>query len=267
MEKLVLKDLSVNKIKTLIDNGDLAEEDFLLLAKEDDRKSVKAIEKTILNQKAKKEKLLQKYEEMDSFEREYRSKGFQFIAGLDEVGRGPLAGPVVSAAVILDKNNPVIGLDDSKKLSEKKRLELFDEIVEKCIAFSYSFIGEKLIDSINILEATKLSMLSCVEKMDVTPDLLFIDAISIKSDIKQVSIVHGDARSNSIAAASIIAKVVRDEYMKKLHTEFPQYKFSSNKGYGSREHIDAIREFGPCTHHRMSFIKNIVVSSNVNRND
>ncbi len=258
LEELVLRDHSVKRIKEMISEGSLTEIEFLTLAKDDSRKAVESIVKSIENKKAKEELLLKKYSEMNTFENDFRNRGFKCIAGLDEVGRGPLAGPVVSAAVILDPSKKIIGLDDSKKLSEKKRLELFQKIVENCISYSYTFIGEKLIDELNILEATKVSMLSSVDKLKVKPDLLFIDAIRIKTDIKQIPIVHGDARSNSIAAASIVAKVIRDEYMKKIHKEFPMYNFESNKGYGSGEHIEAIKKCGPCKYHRKSFIKNFV---------
>ncbi len=258
LEELVLKDHSVNDIKVLLKSEKLSEEDFLILAKDDNRKAIQSIVKSIKNRRKKEELLFKKYKKMNAFEEDFRKRGFQFIAGIDEVGRGPLAGPVVSAAVILDPNKEIIGLDDSKKLSEKKRLDLFDKIVEYCISYSYTFIGEKLIDELNILEATKVSMLKSVGKLTVKPDLLFIDAIRINTNIKQIPIVHGDARSNSIAAASIVAKVIRDEYMKKIHKEFPMYNFESNKGYGSKEHTDAIKKHGPCRYHRKSFIKNFI---------
>ncbi len=258
LEESVLKDHSVKRIKEMISEGSLTEVEFLRLAKEDNRKAVQSIVKSIKNKKVKEELLIKKYSEMNTFEDDFRSRGFIYIAGIDEVGRGPLAGPVVSAAVILDPSKKIIGLDDSKKLSEKKRLELFEKIVERCISYSYTFIGEKLIDELNILEATKVSMLTSVDKLKTRPDVLFIDAIRIHTDIKQIPIVHGDARSNSIAAASIVAKVIRDEYMKKIHKEFPMYNFESNKGYGSGEHIEAIKKYGPCKYHRKSFIRNFI---------
>ncbi len=258
LEKLVLRDHSISEIKELIDNKRLDIDLFLELAKKDNRSGVKNIVKKILNERKKIEKLYNKYKKMNSFEEKFYEKGVKLIAGIDEVGRGPLAGPVVSAAVILDKNIKILGLDDSKKLSEEKREKLFNEIVEKALCYSYSFMGISLIDEINILNATKVSMVESVKSLDIKPELLFIDAINIDYDIKQISIIHGDAISNSIAAASIVAKVIRDRYMKKIHKEYPVYNFLSNKGYGTKEHIEAIKKHGICKYHRKTFVKNFI---------
>ena len=181
---------------------------------------------------------------------------FENIAGIDEVGRGPLAGPVVSAAVILPKdcNLPV---DDSKKLSEKKRNQLFVQIKEQAIAIGIGIIDHEIIDKINILQATKLSMLQAIEKLDIQPDFLLIDALTLDTKIPQLAIIGGDGKNASIAAASIIAKVTRDSIMVDYHQKYPEYFFHKNKGYGVPAHIAAIKEHGLCTIHRRSFTKKL----------
>lgn len=193
---------------------------------------------------------------MQSFEREY--KDCEFICGIDEVGRGPLAGPVVAGAVILPKDCDILYLNDSKKLSEKKREELYDEIMEKAVATGLGFIGPERIDEINILQATYEAMRQAISKLSVKPDILLNDAVTIPNvDIKQVPIIKGDAKSVSIAAASIIAKVTRDRLMVQYDELFPEYGFASNKGYGSATHIQAIKKYGPTNIHRTTFIKNL----------
>lgn len=195
---------------------------------------------------------------------EYEDKFLEYdIAGVDEAGRGPLAGPVVAGCVILDKNNDILFLNDSKKLSEKKREELFIEIKEKALAYGIGIVSEKVIDEINILEATHVAMKAAYsacdkmykEKTGKTINMLFVDALKIKKvDIKQVSIVHGDALSKSIAAASIIAKVTRDHIMLEYDKEYPEYSFAKHKGYGTKSHMDIIRKIGPSPIHRKSFL-------------
>lgn len=203
--------------------------------------------------------LQEKYRNMSEYENEARSQGFVSVAGMDEAGRGPLAGPVVAAAVILDPENPVYGVDDSKKLSPKKRAALKAEIEAKAISVGVGIVDVETIDSINILEATKLAMKKAVEALDPPPQLLLIDAVRLKDlPIEQRSIIKGDALSVSIAAASIIAKETRDEMLKAYDELYPEYGFASHKGYGTKQHMDAIREFGPLPIHRKTFIKNIV---------
>ena len=203
--------------------------------------------------------LQEKYRNMSEYENEARSQGFVSVAGMDEAGRGPLAGPVVAAAVILDPENPVYGVDDSKKLSPKKRAALKAEIEAKAISVGVGIVDVETIDSINILEATKLAMKKAVEALDPPPQLLLIDAVRLKDlPIEQRSIINGDALSVSIAAASIIAKETRDEMLRAYDELYPEYGFASHKGYGTKQHMDAIREFGPLPIHRKTFIKNIV---------
>ena len=205
------------------------------------------------------EQLKEKYEVMSEYEKEYQAKGYQFIAGIDEAGRGPLAGPVVAAACILDPNNPILGLDDSKKLSEKKREALFVEIQEKALAYSIMQADAEVIDKINILEATKDCMRNCVAellKTEYAPSVLLIDAVNLSgTGVEVVPIIKGDAKSNSIAAASILAKVSRDHIMMEYDKEYPGYGFGKHKGYGTKDHYAAIREHGMTPIHRRSFLK------------
>lgn len=181
------------------------------------------------------------------------------ICGIDEVGRGPLAGPVVTAAVILPKDCDILYLNDSKKLSEKKRELLYDVIMEKAIAVGVGIEGVEVIDKINILQATYSAMRRAVKDLAVTPDLLLVDAVVIPDiSIEQINIIKGDEKSISIAAASIVAKVTRDRMMVALDEVYPAYGFASNKGYGASKHIDTIKAIGPCPIHRRTFIKNFV---------
>ena len=202
------------------------------------------------------EQLKDKYEIMMQFEKEGYSDGARFIAGIDEAGRGPLAGPVVAAACILDPDRPILGLDDSKKLSEKKREALFEEIKERALAYCVIAKGPELIDEINILEATKQAMRDCVSGLSVKPDLLLIDAVKLEgTGVPVNAIIKGDAKSNSIAAASILAKVSRDHMMIDYDREYPGYGFAKHKGYGTKDHYAAIREYGMTPIHRRSFLK------------
>ena len=203
------------------------------------------------------EKELARLEAMKEFEREYDV--CSLICGVDEAGRGPLAGPVAAGAVILPKDCTILYLNDSKKLSEKRREELFLEIREKAVSYSVGIVGPERIDEINILQATYEAMRQAVSGLGVVPDLLLNDAVTIPElAIPQVPIIKGDAKSVSIAAASILAKVTRDHLMEEYDKQFPQYGFAKHKGYGTAAHVAAIREFGPCPIHRRSFLKNIL---------
>ena len=216
----------------------------------------KAEEKELKKQE-KLQKEIARCEELKRYEKEYES--FGYICGIDEVGRGPLAGPVVAGAVILPKDCDILYINDSKKLSEKKREELYDVIMEKAIAVGIGYSSHIRIDEINILQATYEAMREAISKLSVKPDILLNDAVTIPGiDIKQVPIIKGDAKSISIGAASIIAKVTRDRLMVEYDSKYPGYGFASNKGYGSAAHIAAIKEIGPCDIHRRSFIKNFV---------
>ena len=195
---------------------------------------------------------------------EFEDKFSDFvIAGVDEAGRGPLAGPVVAGCVVLDRDKEILFLNDSKKLSEKRRNELYDEIIEKSLAYGIGIVNEKTIDEINILNATHIAMKDAYEKantmlkekMGKEINLLFVDALNIKDvDIKQVSIIHGDALSISIAAASILAKVTRDRMMLEYDNIYKEYGFAKHKGYGTKFHMDKLKEIGPCEIHRKSFL-------------
>lgn len=199
------------------------------------------------------EKELARTEEMWHYERLYPDR--DYIGGIDEVGRGPLAGPVVAACVILPKDCNLLYINDSKQLTEKKREELYDRILEEAVAVGIGSVSHEVIDEINILQATFAAMREAIGKLSVTPDQLLVDAVHIPGiAIPQRGIIKGDAHSISIAAASIVAKVTRDRYMVEMDAKYPGYGFAGNKGYGSAEHIAALREKGPCEIHRRSFI-------------
>lgn len=208
-------------------------------------------------QAARLAKERERLETMSVYEKQYAS--YSAICGIDEVGRGPLAGPVVAGAVILPRDTEILYLNDSKKLSEKKREALYDEIMEKAVAVGIGMASPARIDEINILQATYEAMRMAIDKLQVRPDLLLNDAVTIPDvEISQVPIVKGDAKSISIAAASIVAKVTRDRMMKEYEEIFPGYDFASNKGYGTKAHIQALKTLGPCVIHRRSFIGNFV---------
>lgn len=204
----------------------------------------------------RQEMLKERLDVMLRHERGLWSSGRSFIAGVDEVGRGPLAGPVVSAAVILPQDFDLLGVDDSKKLSPKKREELCEAIKEKALAWSVGWVGPERIDEINILEATKEAMAQAVNGLKIHPDHVLIDGnFTVKAlALPQTAIVKGDANSTSIAAASILAKVTRDKYMEEMDAVYPGYAFASNKGYGTKAHYDGLKAQGPCPIHRRSFI-------------
>lgn len=223
----------------------------------DNRASVVSLIAKYKKQEEKRNKERARLKEMRIYENKYAE--YSFICGIDEVGRGPLAGPVMAAAVILPKDCEILYLNDSKKLSEKKREELYDEIMEKATAVGIGYAGPERIDEINILQATYEAMRMAIQNLKVQPDLLLNDAVTIPGvDVKQVPIIKGDAKSVSIAAASVIAKVTRDRLMTEYDKMFPGYGFASNKGYGSAAHIEALKEQGPTPIHRASFIKNYI---------
>ena len=224
---------------------------------DDNRAGVVSLLSKYKKQEEKLEEEKKRIENMSIYERKYAD--FPYICGIDEVGRGPLAGPVVAGAVILPKNCDILYLNDSKKLSEKMREALYDEIMEKAVATGIGIVGPGRIDEINILQATYEAMRMAIDNLRVRPDLLLNDAVTIPEvNIKQVPIIKGDAKSISIAAASIIAKVTRDRLMVQYEEVLPGYGFASNKGYGSSAHIQAIQELGATPIHRQSFIRNFV---------
>lgn len=209
-----------------------------------------------LKRQARLEKERVRIEAMKVYEKEYESHGW--ICGIDEVGRGPLCGPVVASAVILPKDCQILYLNDSKKLSEKKREELYDVIMEQAAAVGVGMASPQKIDEINILQATYEAMRQAIDSLKVKPAVLLNDAVTIPGvEIPQIPIIKGDAKSVSIAAASIIAKVTRDRMMVEYDRIYPGYELASNKGYGTKVHMEALRTLGPCEIHRRSFIKNI----------
>lgn len=232
-------------------------ENLIQLFGQDSRKGVQN-----LLQKARKtrEKFCleqERLEKMRIYEKKYEA--FSAICGVDEAGRGPLAGPVVAGAVILPKDCSILYLNDSKQVSAARREKLFDEIQEKAVAHGVGIVSAKRIDEINILQATYEAMRLAIEALDITPEFLLVDAVTIPDiSIKQEGIIKGDAKSVSIAAASILAKVTRDRMMLEYDTLYPEYGFAGHKGYGTQAHIAAIREHGPCKIHRKTFIHNFV---------
>lgn len=218
---------------------------------------VKSAKKRLEGLKKERERL----QIMKKYEQEYGE--YSYICGIDEAGRGPLAGPVVAGAVILPKDCDILYLNDSKQLSEKKREELYDIIMEKALATGIGYASPRRIDEINILQATYEAMRQAIGQLSVKPDLLLNDAVTIPgTDIRQIPIIKGDAKSISIAAASIIAKVTRDRLMVQYDEVFPEYGFASNKGYGAKAHLEALKKYGPTAIHRNSFLKNILEVGN-----
>lgn len=248
----------ISEIKKILQAAEINElPAFVITYGQDARSGVKELVRKAEKRIDDYEKELKRTEKMKEFEYQYGS--FSYICGIDEVGRGPLAGPVVAGAVILPKDCDILYLNDSKQLSEKKREELYVEIMEKAVSTGLGFVSPERIDEINILQATYEAMREAVGKLSPVPDLLLNDAVTIPDiSIRQVPIIKGDAKSISIAAASIIAKVTRDRLMVQYDAVFPEYGFAANKGYGAKAHIDAVKKFGPSPIHRKSFIKNFL---------
>lgn len=229
--------------------------EFISAYKEDERPGVKALVQKAQKQIAAMEKEMARTEALKFYEKQYNA--YSYICGIDEVGRGPLAGPVVAGAVILPKDTDILYINDSKKLSEKKREELYAVIMEKAVATGIGYASPERIDQINILQATYEAMRQAIQNLSVVPDILLNDAVTIPQvPMKQVPIIKGDAKSISIGAASIIAKVTRDRLMVEYDKIMPEYGFASNKGYGSAAHIEALKKYGPTPIHRKTFIKN-----------
>lgn len=251
--KFIMEKMTIGEIeqKLLIERSH--DDAFIQFLKKDERKGVQKVLAKWEKLCAKEELLQKKFVEMTSFEREIRKQGFQLIAGIDEAGRGPLAGPVVAAAVILPEEFYLPGIDDSKKLSEQSREEYFAYIQSEAIAVGVGIIDAQEIDSINILEAAKKAMLNAVSQLTVSPDYLLVDAVKLETPYPAEALIKGDARSVTIAAASIIAKVTRDRLMKEIDKEYPHYGFASNMGYGTAAHLDALRTYGVTPYHRRSF--------------
>ena len=230
---------------------------FIAAYENDERAGVQALINKAKKKRLDYEKELLRTEKMKEYERKYAS--YSYICGIDEVGRGPLAGPVVAGAVILPRDCQILYLNDSKQLSEKKREELYEVIMENAVSTGLGFVSPERIDEINILQATYEAMRQAIGKLEKEPDLLLNDAVTIPGvEIRQVPIIKGDAKSVSIAAASIIAKVTRDRLMVQYDEIYPEYGFASNKGYGAAAHIEALKKYGPTPIPRRSFLKNLL---------
>ncbi len=249
---------SIAELKRELQCADLKEREKLLDAlREDSRAGVRALVSKYEKEERKLQEERARLHAMRMYEEKYAHLGY--VCGIDEVGRGPLAGPVMAAAVILPPDCEILYLNDSKKLSEKRREILYDQIMEQAVAVGVGEVSHSRIDEINILQATYEAMRQAVAALSVAPQILLIDAVTIPDmEIMQEAIIKGDAKSVSIAAASIIAKVTRDRMMKRYHEQYPAYGFDKNKGYGSREHIEALRRHGPCDIHRRTFITHFV---------
>ena len=250
--------MTVNEIKAELETASPESIEILLERyAQDPRSSVQALVKTYYRKREKRNQEILRTERLKVYERKYEHLGY--VCGIDEVGRGPLAGPVVAAAVILPKDCGILYLNDSKQLSAAKREELYDVIMEQAVAVGIGYNSPARIDEINILQATYEAMRDAVSKLKVTPQVLLNDAVTIPGiDICQVPIIKGDGKSVSIAAASIVAKVTRDRLMVKYDEILPGYGFASNKGYGSAAHIEALKKLGPTPIHRKSFIGNFI---------
>ncbi len=250
--------MKIEEIKTLLKQT--KEEDLELRLEElraDERPGVAKLVVQYEKKLEKYKKELERLEQMCSYERKYPETSV--ICGIDEVGRGPLAGPVVTCAVVLPRDCRILYINDSKKLSEKKREELYEIIMKEALAVNLGMESPKVIDEINILQATLSAMKKAIMGLNIKPDVVLADAVTIPGiPCSQEAIIKGDAKSMSIAAASIVAKVTRDRMMEEYDKLYPQYDFASNKGYGTKKHIQALQEYGPCPIHRYSFIGNLI---------
>ena len=255
-----MEKLKVSQIKELIENIEYNQyEEYIIKLENDERKSVKDLAKKLRNKIQAHENEMARLELINQFENEGYYRGYLSIGGIDEAGRGPLAGPVVASVVVFEPNTKIEGVNDSKKLSEAKREELFDIIKEKAIDYGIGIVNNNEIDEINILNATYLAMKKALNCLENQPDYLLIDAATIPGvDIDQKPIIKGDSKSISIAAASILAKVTRDNIMYQYDDMYPGYGFKGHKGYGTKEHYEAIEKLGITPIHRKSFLKNIL---------
>lgn len=254
-----MKNESIQEIKTALKEITNPSDPRIYVWENDPRAGVKQALSQWQKQLGRKETERALYEEMKQFEKNAYSQGHRLIAGIDEVGRGPLAGPVVAAAVILPENCTLLGVNDSKKLSVKKRDELYNQIQDQAISIGLGIASQQVIDEVNIYQATKIAMGQALEDLSFVPDYLLIDAMKLEVQLPQESIIKGDARSISIAAASIIAKVTRDRLMEDYAELYPGYGFEKNAGYGTKEHLSGLEKLGICPIHRKTFapIKNM----------
>ena len=237
-------------------------EDWMKEIQKDERAGVQKAWSTWLNRYEKQQKLIEEHNKKIEFDRSFQPFDGAFVAGVDEAGRGPLAGPVVTAAVILPVDcEDLLGINDSKQLTKIQRSNFAEKIKQYALSYSIHFQSVQTIDELNIYEATKQSMKQSVLNLHIEPHYVILDAMEIPIEIPQSSIIKGDAKSLAIASASILAKHARDEYMEQLHTKYPQYGFDQHAGYGTKQHIEALEKFGPTSHHRKSFepIKSMIL--------
>jgi ribonuclease HII len=255
-----MKNKSVKEIKEIVESLDTNMYlEYIEILRMDERKSVKDIALKLAKKLDSIRKEDERLELINAFENEGYKNGYTLIGGIDEAGRGPLAGPVVAAVVVFEPNTKIEGINDSKKLSEQKRNELFDIIKEKALDYGIGIVSNEEIDEFNILNATYMAMKKAINSLKNTPDYLLIDAATIPDiDIAQKPIIKGDSKSISIAAASILAKVTRDNLMYQYDEIYPEYGFRGHKGYGTKEHYEAIESVGITPIHRKSFLKNIL---------
>lgn len=260
MENLNEKTQTVTEIKNILKDLEVQDKkEFVALYENDNRDGVKKLVDKANKDIVAYDNEIVRLNDMMKYERALYKKDIHNIAGVDEVGRGCLAGPVVVASVILPRDCIIMYANDSKKLSAKMREQLYDEIIEKAVAYSVSMIHNDTIDEINILQSTKIAMKHSIETLKVKPNHVLVDAVTIDGiNIEQTPIIKGDEKSMTIACASIVAKVYRDRLMEQYGELFPEYDFANNKGYGSAKHIEAIEKYGLCNIHRRSFTKNFV---------
>ncbi|GAA6114679.1 ribonuclease HII [Apilactobacillus apinorum] len=244
---------SINEIKEQLKQVNDLNSDLILKYSQDSRIGVQKLITQTKKRIKKFDDQKAAFQERLKFERDFWSKGIEIVAGVDEVGRGPLAGPVVTCAVVLPEDFSIYEVNDSKQLSEKKRYELASKIKDKALDYSYGIADNKLIDDINIYEATRVAMKQAVMGLKKTPDELIVDAMQIPVDIDQLRLIKGDAKSASVSAASILAKTYRDDLMKQYDKEYPEYDFANNAGYGTKKHLDALYKYGATPIHRKNF--------------
>ncbi|WP_347488561.1 ribonuclease HII [Desulfoscipio sp. XC116] len=262
---LNISSIKICELKEIIKDDNKLDEDMLLALADDTRPGVQKIYNKLMNDRNKKIRELERLKEIHKYEESCCFKGYKLIAGVDEAGRGPLAGPVAAGAVILPDDIEICGVNDSKQLSNKKRKQLAGQIKEAALCWSIGLATEEEIEKLNIRNATHLAMARAVNKLKIKPDILLVDGFLIPDlEIEQQAIVGGDGKSVSIAAASILAKVERDRIMDKYHATYPEYGFDKHKGYGTKQHFEAIMRYGPCPIHRKDFepVKSFIANRN-----
>jgi ribonuclease HII len=244
---------SITEIKEQLSTAETLPDDVRELLQKDTRVGVRRLLEVWQRRRKRQQRAIEQFRRLNVFEEKLRAEGYTAVAGIDEAGRGPLAGPVIAAAVMLDPQVMIPGLNDSKQLTAARRRLLFGRIKTYAEAFGVGIVQAQEIDRMNIYQAARKAMTLAVRRMDRLPDYLLIDAMRLNVPMPQQSLIKGDARSNSVAAASIVAKVTRDHIMEELDRRYPGYGFAANKGYGTRQHLEALHRLGPCPEHRMTF--------------